>query len=798
VAVSRRAHRRLLTPSGVPAERELAVAVASRLAAHAPDGEWRRLWRLIRSDEDFGHRLIERLATERERPVIERLTEPQLADLFAWIRSRLTRDSRPIALWSDRLLETLAARGSPDAVAAFNRLARALPEVEAVHGMRVHAVEAARRPVWSPEQAVDVRPLRGTSGRPGARRGPGVPVTWSRLRSIVGGRLMMVRTPSWREVHAAVPIALVALAALSVRGVQTESMSDLGLVSVLPMTTVLLLLGLTWSFCWSLARQPLGHVVPLLHVLALIVMAYGATIYLEVDPRFSIVWKHAGIIDYIDRHHSVDPGLDAYFNWPSFFILGDFFTRIAGFRSLIDFGESGPLAFNLLFLPPLFAIFTWATDDRRALWFAIWVFYIANWVGQDYLAPQAVGYLLWLAMAVVLLRWFTPARFTPSPGDRAWPTVAVWKAHRHQITDRLPQLPSVGRRGLVGLVVVLYAAVVMGHQLTPFAILVCVAALVALAGLSTRGLPLLMVVLTTVWLSYGAKTYLDGHAGVLLDPIDAFGENLHANVGARLAGSPEHVVIVRLRLAFTALIWGLSVAGMVRRFGSGRFDVALIAIAIAPVLLPVIQPYGGEMLLRVFYFVLPAAAFFVAGLVFPRLDRGRRPLAYVTAAGLASVLMVGFLFARYGNERLDYFTPGDVAAVERLYDVAPPGAVLYAGSANLPWQNKAYELYDYRNVVGLDSWGDGRPRPQALLDEMKIKARGRPLYVIITRSTRIRAALLDGDPGALGALAATLRRSPGIREIYARGGASIFTIRPASGGVSARAARPSPARSPYG
>jgi hypothetical protein len=611
-------------------------------------------------------------------------------------------------------------------------------------------------------------------------RGHGVTVTPtpSPLRSILGTRLMML---PWSEVHAAVPIAVVALAALSVRSVHMESMSDLGLVSVLPITTILLLLGLTWSFCWSLARQPLGHAVPLLHVVALIVMLYGATIYLEGAPRFSIVWKHAGIIDYIDRHHSVDPGLDAYFNWPSFFILGDFFTRIAGFRSLIDFGEWGPLAFNLLFLPPLVAIFKWATDDRRALWFAVWVFYSANWVGQDYLAPQAVGYLMWLAIAVVLLRWLTPARVTLSVGDRAWPTAAIWKAHRHQMTDRLPQLLSAGRRGLVGLVVVLYAAVVMGHQLTPFAILVCVAALVVFAGLSTRGLPVLMLVLTAVWISYGAKTYLDGHANVLLDPLGAFGENLHANVGARLAGSPEHVVIVRERLAFTALVWGLGVAGMIRRFGSGRFDVALIAIALAPALLPVVQPYGGEILLRVFYFVLPAAAFFVAALVFPRRDRGRRPLAYVTAAGLASLLIVGFLFARYGNERLDYFTPGDVAAVERLYDVAPRGAVLYAGAPNLPWQHREYELYDYRSVVGLDSWAEGlpRPRPRQLLAEMRRRAQGRPLYVIITRSTRIRAALLDGDPRALGVLVATLRRSAGVQELYARDGASIFRIRPA-------------------
>ena len=67
-----------------------------------------------------------------------------------------------------------------------------------------------------------------------------------------------------------------------------------------------------------------------------------------------------------------------------------------------------PLVFNLLYLPPLLVIFRWATDDARVWWLGLWVFFSANWVGQDYFSPQAVAFALWLAMLAALLTRFTP------------------------------------------------------------------------------------------------------------------------------------------------------------------------------------------------------------------------------------------------------------------------------------------------------------------------------------------------------------------------------------------------------
>jgi hypothetical protein len=296
-------------------------------------------------------------------------------------------------------------------------------------------------------------------------------------------------------------------------------------------------------------------------------------------------------------------------------------------------------------------------------------------------------------------------------------------------------------------------------------------------------LPALLLVLMAVWISYMTTTYLAGHSDVLLSPLGAVTANLDKNIANRLAGSPEHLLIVRLRIAAAVLIWGLAVAGVMRRLLAGRMDVALLSIAVAPILLPALQPYGGEMLLRVFYFTLPPVAFFLACLVFPTRESGHGRVTTLAMSVLACGLIVLFLFTRYGNERLDYFTPGDVAAVQNLYRIAPPGSVLYSGAPNLPWRERDYERYRYRTLVNVDAWAGGRPRSRELLLDVMGRTGGRPTFIIITRSTRIRAALLDGAPGALDAFAASLRRSPDVREVYRNAGASIFKLiqRPPSG-----------------
>ena len=55
-----------------------------------------------------------------------------------------------------------------------------------------------------------------------------------------------------------------------------------------------------------------------------------------------------------------------------------------------------PPFFNVLLIGPLFLIFRTFTADRRLVWSAIVIFFLGAWVGQDYFAPQACVYFLYL------------------------------------------------------------------------------------------------------------------------------------------------------------------------------------------------------------------------------------------------------------------------------------------------------------------------------------------------------------------------------------------------------------------
>jgi hypothetical protein len=577
----------------------------------------------------------------------------------------------------------------------------------------------------------------------------GVRLPRGRISTTVSG----ARLPA--VVHALIPPVILAFWALSIRHVDPRAMSDLGLISVMPATSIALLLALTVSFAFALGRNVRTPLV-LSHVVVLIVMLYGVTAFVEAEPRFQPVWKHVGVIDYLERHGSVNPSIDAYFNWPGFFVLGGVITKVAGFSSPLAIAAWGPLAFNLLFLPPLVVIFRSMTTDPRLVWLSVWIFFSANWVGQDYISPQAVGFLIWLAIAAIVLRG--SIQVPDGPGS------------------------ALARGGLVLVVIVMFTAIVTGHQLTPWAVVLTLGGLALFTRLISRGLVWLLGIILLAWIAYMTTTYLAGNIGSLTAGLGALSSNVDQSVGNRVGGSPEHALIANTRIVMSLVIWCLALAGFLRRRQSWRTSTPLVIFALAPFVLPVLQPYGGEMLLRVFLFALPGVAFFVANLAFPSPSNGRRWSVTAGIAVAACLLLVAFQYTRYGNERLDYYTAGDLQTVHALYRLAPRGSVLFAGSYNLPWRYRDYADYDYRVISDLASWKRNPDATRAVLEQIRTTAGRRPAYVVITRSTRIASQLLDGTSAAtLRQFVVRLSRAGGsVRQVWHGPDGQIFRVRGAA------------------
>jgi hypothetical protein len=332
--------------------------------------------------------------------------------------------------------------------------------------------------------------------------------------------------------------------AISLTEIDLRRMNDLGLVSVLPGKTYLALALVTISFCLSLreieARKPLV----VANVLVLILMLYAITPIVEHEPKLAAAWRHAGVIEQITRTGHIDPRIDAYFDWPGFFVAGAFVTKAAGLGSAITLARWGPIFFNFLFLLPLLVIFRTATRDERAVWIAVWFFYAANWVGQDYFSPQALSFFLYLTLLALMLRWFVrsghlrlPARL--SIPKAAWVVGTVRRAvHTPPVAPAERELLPAQRVGLMMVAIIVLAVVAAMHQLTPFTILLALAALVLANQTSARGLPLVAAVLTGAWITFMATAYLKGHLSTVTGKIGHLEENVQSSVGVPAQWKP--------------------------------------------------------------------------------------------------------------------------------------------------------------------------------------------------------------------------------------------------------------------
>jgi hypothetical protein len=534
----------------------------------------------------------------------------------------------------------------------------------------------------------------------------------------------------------------------SLGSIDLRAMDDTGLTSVLPVTALLAFALLTMGFCLALHRGA-GTALLLAYLVALVLMAYGTVSVVGEGLRGAVVWRHLGVTDALVRLRRPDPTIDAYFNWPGFFMLLSMVQTLAGAEALAALARWAPVVFNLLFLGPLVLIVRSVTPNRTQIWLTSWVFLVSNWISQDYLAPQALAFFFYLVLVFVLLRKF-PAG-----------TVV---GHQTFHADRA---------ALAVVIVLLFAVTVASHQLTPFAALIAVSLLVVSRRCSARGLPLVMGLLAVSWLLFMAVPYLKGHAAELTSEVGSVSSAVGKNVGERVRGSAGHLFVVRIRLLFTAGMWALAALGALRQWRSRRLDVRIVLLAVAPFPLLVAQPYGGEMLLRVYLFSLPFASVLAAAALLP--NEKRRLRAPVLAAVL-TVMLGAFLVSRYGNERMDQFTSQEVAAVDQLYAIVPPGGLLLAASGNLPWKDRAYEQYDYRTAVQL---AQTTPAPQ-ILDAVETAMQRRPASaLILTRSQRASIELLGTLPATvLQELEQHVVTSDRFRLAYANADARIFVLDP--------------------
>lgn len=577
-------------------------------------------------------------------------------------------------------------------------------------------------------------------------------------------------------------LSVLSLWTVALGQVNVDRMTDIGLVSVLP-PLAFVALGLhTISFSLAVTSKKPNTTIIFAQMVVLVFMLYGITAIVEAVPRFSPAWRHAGVIDYIMRNESVNPRIDAYFNWPGFFIMWALITEIAGLSSPILFLKWAPLVFQLIYMGPLWMIYDSLTTSRRLIWTGLWVFYLTNWVGQDYFSPQAMNFFYFLVILAILLRWFRNAditlpKWTTSKLLAKLPRVKTFITHLF-IRESTPSVrfTPLQKSFFLVMMVVIYFVSLTSHQLTQFAILIAVTLLILFQRITPKALPIVMLILSGMWIAYMASAFM---AGRLRGMLEAFGQletALDANLVNRMSGSIGHQYVTRIRMLITLGVWSAAFAGFIRQFLRGTSETSAALMMIAPFPLIAMQNYGGEMLMRVFMFSLPLAAYLAAALFFPIIKEAPS-WRYSAVIALLSFGLVGlFWFGRYGNERMEYFTRAEVQAVEFTYQTAKPGTQIATITTNLPYKAVNYEKYKYPRLEKDLANGD----MVSVITTLK-NPKYEYTYLLITRAQRAYIDLYY-TPGVINVtkFETQLLLDPSIRLIYSNPDAQLFEI--ATGG----------------
>lgn len=478
---------------------------------------------------------------------------------------------------------------------------------------------------------------------------------------------------------------VVALWAVSLPHVALEHMNDWGLLSVLPITFWLALAVLTVSFCTALGAARTPRWLLAAHVLTFIAILHATPAILYGTLRYAWAWKHVGVVDYVLRHHSsyVGGGFTAYQGWPGFFTLNGVLTGGSGFGSALTYASWAPVVFNLLDLVPLLMILRTFTADRRHTWMAVWIYYLLNWVGQDYFSPQAGAYFLYLTLIALCFRFLldprTEGRVVTNRGGRI---------------TALPRRHVPTRRVAHAVALVLVLAIVSSHQLTPYMLIASLAALFVTRARRTGLLTVAATVLAVAWAGLFGRAFLSENPWVL-SSIGSFFSNASTGLNS-LSPRPSQpqMLLAWVDRLLVAAAWSLALVGLWRRRRSWRRDLPLALLAITPVVLLVGNDYGGEMLLRVNLFSLVPIAFFAARALLPPRQGSRPSWAMPVMTLLVAVMLVGFTFAYYGKERANRFTHREVAAAKWLSD-RPAGTLVSGLVPNLPWAFHNYERFQY-------------------------------------------------------------------------------------------------------
>jgi hypothetical protein len=477
-----------------------------------------------------------------------------------------------------------------------------------------------------------------------------------------------------------------------------------------------------------------GHIGAAVNLACLIVVLHGLPGFVEPQPRFPVAWLHAGFANQIAYGGELLPRLDARFSWAGFFSGAAFLERLADTPDLVWVLRFTPVVVNGAAALAVFALArAVGTNVSRSI-VAATIFVSINWIGQDYFAPQAVGFVLVTTIVATVLMYFSEK---PSADRRVIRLLGSSVESPPAITGRSATFVYLA-------CVFVAAGIIASHQLSPPMLVAMLLALAFVGRTRTKLLGPIVALGFVLWMSHAAESYWVGHLDDVFGEVGDVGGLLNSNVSRRTGpGSPARELVVRSRIALMLVTWAIAGLAMLGQRRRRALDPALAALFFSPFVVLAMQSYGGEALLRVALFTLPAASILMARMELPLrvADRLRVPRFAVPALALACVVPL-FLLARFGNESYEQVIPDDRAVVADMYRLVPDDSRVYVVNRSTVMYSERLKEVLFRDLSSdpLTAW---QMLEAADKDEVHV-------YVLVTDGQAgYRHEVQGADPGWL-------------------------------------------------
>jgi hypothetical protein len=593
-----------------------------------------------------------------------------------------------------------------------------------------------------------------------------VVMTGSGVRRATGG--VRMRAPLRWQLGLLAPL-LIGLGACgaSLHPVRLSELGQYGLLPVLPPGwyggLALLVIGAVIAVS---VRQSSAWMIGAF-VVAIVVVLYATIPAISHDPQYAWLYKHVGVVRYIEAHGTVHPATDIYNRWPGFFAIAAVYSQLAGLRDPVLFAGWAELLFALVNALLVAAIAHTFVRDRRVVGLSVILFSALNWIGQGYFSPQGEAFALGLGVTLVVVRSVV---HDPNLGRRA--QLRIERILRCRQVSAEPRAQP-GWSGLRSVLVILGidAVIVVTHQLTPYVLVLQVGVLATLGFLRPRLTVVLVAALPVAFLAANLG-FVESHYGLFtsFNPFANIGSS-NAHEGAPVAGKLLNAHAGEL-LGVAGWVGAMFATAVLVRRGHGRLALCLAVLAFAPFVILLGQNYGGEAGLRVLMFSAPASATLIAWMI----GELRKPIVRgaVTLAVVAAAVGL-FIPSFFGTTELNLMPRDEVAASEYLYAHAPLGSVVVLADSSFPARvGPRYALFRGGfAATDPDLLADNTFRGRALgagdIPAVILAMRQYPgaKYLVFSATQYEYAAIFRlTPPGALKQLQAAVAQSPHFKPFY--------------------------------